>query len=472
MNNAKCFIKKNSFLLVGIVFVTLTFICTTDVPFFGDALSESLAATWFYEHHFLSWTLPTDINSAHSPFWAFLLAFLWKLFGKTLLVSRLLLWSLNIAVIFQLNAFIKNYGSSKIASHWYILLLLEPTFLAQTTLLNNDVLLLLLCLIAANSIFKNRVVYAFALMGILMCNVRGILFFGGFLVWDIAIRLMNFYFKQKRVTVILSYIVPMLLLGLFLGYQYVVLGWEATFSSINWFNQGELAGLTQILKNIASLVWFFADYGRMLYWFVTGIAFVVYVKKCTMLNAKAKKMLSMWLCLLLANFVLVFSSNPLGHRYFTFLYLIGLFVCINLLHLLLPRKKAVLTSACIAVVIISGHFWIYPNKLPQGWDGSLAYLNYFEPKEQMISFVLKEELHSKNIGTKTQNPNPEIAYLRKGSTMYTHCNSINDVDYYVYSNIENSTTDEEIDALELHWKLIKEFKKGGVFVRLYQKPSK
>lgn len=470
MIKLKKILKEHIFLITGVLTVIVFFLFTYDVPFFWDAILKSERATWFYEHNFSQWVVPTEINSGHPPLWTWLLAFSWKLFGKTLWVSRLLLLSLNIAVVFQLQKFIKTYGSNNIANSWYLLLLLEPTYLAQTTILNNDVLLLLMCLVAANSIFKNRIIYSLALVGVLFCNTRGLLFFTGFFIWDFVVRLMDFYYKQKRQWLVCSYVAPILVFTAFLTYQYMTLGWIVKTPTESLTTEIELSkGL--FFKNILNIIWVFLDYGRFVFWGLSLFFLRLLLKKRKKLNAKSKKMLSLWFCVMAANLGMIFSSNPIAHRYFMFLYLVGLFVCINLLHLVWDVKKARIVTAIIAISLISGHFWIYPAKLPQGWDSSLAYLNYFEIKEDMKNYILEHQIPVNQVGTNIVSSNPKLEYLSKGNQMYVQSAHIDEVSYFIHSNIENTTKKEEINALHVHWELLKEYKKGGVFVRLYAKPQ-
>ncbi|WP_010134003.1 hypothetical protein [Ochrovirga pacifica] len=464
------FFKENCFAIMGVLLMFAMFIYTADVPFFWDAITKSERATWFYDHHFSQWVVPTKINSGHPPLWTLLLAFSWKVFGKTLLVSRALLLVVNCLVVLQLHQFIKNYGSRNLANSAYLILLLEPTYLAQTTILNNDVLMLFFCLLAANSIFKNRILYAVAITGVLFCNLRGILFFGGFMLWDLVVRFLKFYHKQSRLSVVISYVVPTLIFLAFLGYQYQILGWILKSPSPNWQTQREVAGMVAILKNGIAMIWVFLDYGRFSFWIIGALLCWVCYKNKRKLNAKGKKMIALFLCVLVVQTLLIFSTNPIGHRYLMFLYLVGLFIVINLMHIVWSQKQAILVKTGVAFFLVSAHFWIYPSKIPQGWDSSLAYLNYFEIKRNMYNYVLDQNLPMDQIGTKTRNPSPSIESLSTGFQPYTYCNQIKEVKYYLFSNIENSTLDDEIDTLEKDWKLVKEFQKKGVFIRLYQAP--
>ncbi|MDO6802639.1 hypothetical protein Q4595_09275 [Wenyingzhuangia sp. 1_MG-2023] len=472
MDNVKELFKQHYFFVIGAFVSIVVFLATYKIPFFWDAISKSERATWFFEHHFSQWVIPTELNSGHPPLWTLLLAFSWTLFGRTLLVSRALLLLLNLAVVYQMQLLVKKYSDNGIPKYAYLLLLIEPTYLAQSTILNNDVLLLLMCFLAFNNIFKNRVIYSLALTGILFCNLRGILFFGGFVLFDVLVQVFGWIKVKNYKKSIYALVVPLLCFGTFLVYQYHQLGWVFKSPSKNWSDQRELVGVFQLLKNGISLVWVFADFGRFLFWILALLSGVVCIQKKIQINVKIKRLILFWICLLVCNVTMIFSSNPIGHRYFMFLYLIGLLITLHLIFTVFSTKKAKLASFSIGILLISGHFWIYPETISQGWDSSLAYLSYFEVKEKMYHYVLEQNLPVTEVGTKTRNPSVYIAYLRnEEQETYTYCSKISEVEYFVHSNIENSTKDEEIAILHNQWVLLQEYQKGGVFIRLYQAPK-
>src|SRR5690606_28446291 len=114
----------------------ILYFLTMNVPFFWDAYSKSIRATWFLDNYFSQWVLPTDLNAGHPPLWELLLAFTWKLTERTLEYSRLLLLVFNLAAFYQLIRFLRDHRSPVVPIWAMILLLIEPTLLAQTTILN------------------------------------------------------------------------------------------------------------------------------------------------------------------------------------------------------------------------------------------------------------------------------------------------------------------------------------------------
>lgn len=472
MDKLKELVNQQKIFLVGFLVVFISFLCTYDVPFFWDALSKSTRATWFYTHDFSQWVVPTEINSGHPPFWTLLLAFTWKIFGRTLLVSRLLLLILNIGVVYQLQILINKYRLKNIPWYWYLILFLEPTYLAQTTILNNDVLMLLMCLLAFNNIKVNRVIYSLAITGVLFCNLRGMLFFTAFFLFDVFSYDYQNKGIKKAYKLIYPYLFPLICFALFLLYQYSVLGW--VIKSPTSIEHRSLVDIKHFLINIASAIRVFADYGRFLFWIILFVCLGVVIKNKKEISKETKTLVLFWSCLLVTNvFVMLLSSNPIGHRYFMLLYLIGLLVFVNVVFSILQKRRTIYIAYFSSVfLLVSGHFWIYPQTISQGWDSSLAYLNYFKVKKKMQNYILDHKIPLDSIGTKTRNARSYYEYLREDDDiLYVGDANSNMFPYYIHSNIENSTKDEEIFILQNQWTMIQEYKNKGVFVRLYKSPK-
>jgi len=466
------FCKRNSYFFVGFVIVLFTFSISYHTPFFWDGLSKSERANWFFTNHFSQFVVPSEINSGHPPFWTLLLAFLWHIFGRSLFVSRILLLTLNISIVYQLQELIIKYRSNKIAWYWYLIIFLEPTFLAQTTILNNDILMLLMILIAINNIDKNRLLYTVGLLGMIFCNLRGMLFFTGFFLYEgfklVQVDKTKFRFFLSKT---LSYSIPLILFFSFLYYQFSVLGWAIKSSHGNWETQRQLVNFKQFTHNIIAIIWVFADYGRFFFLFFLVVTTVYIIKKRIPLKNHHINFFTLVGILFLINIITMsLTSNPIGHRYFILFYILGLLLFVNFIFLTIQQKiKRTLIITLATLLLCSGHFWIYPSNISQGWDSSLAYLNYFKIKKEMQHFVAQKKINPNQIGTKTRNPNLMQEYLLEGKQIqYNKNKKLSDYKYYLHSNIENNTSDQEIQLLKSKWILIKEFDKNGIFIKLYK----
>jgi hypothetical protein len=132
------------------------------------------------------------------------------------------------------------------------------------------------------------------------------------------------------------------------------------------------------------------------------------------------------------------------------------------------RKIRNLLVGVTVLGLISGNFWVYPKKISQGWDSTLAHLNWFELQEAAEAFVVEANLRYSEIGTGFPNIGPretielngvEVGFKEKD--LATDC-------YVLYSNVMNDFTDEEIDELEEHWEEIFREEKMGLCAIIYQ----
>ncbi|SNR32782.1 Dolichyl-phosphate-mannose-protein mannosyltransferase [Lutibacter agarilyticus] len=403
-------------LIIVILFFVVEYIFLKDLPFFWDAVSKSMRAQWFYETNFSQLVLPVNLNSGHPPFWPVLIAVWWKSFGVTLAKSRVLLLIINILVGFQLIKLFKNTFPKKQNHLLVLIILLEPTLLAQTTIFNNDMILLLFTLMAYNIIVfskeKKELLLTFAFTGILFSNLRGMLLLFCLLVIQlifIRYKLSTKKFNYK------PYLISILFFSVFLIYQYSVLGWIIKTPSVNWSEQRNVADVYNILKNIASIGRNLLDYGRIVLFGITFYLLYFLFKKKQFHPSKTsiKLMISIVVFTVGMSIFFMFFTNPIGHRY----YMISYILVVLLFLVLVDNYKTILNYKRLYVIVIiafiTGHFWIYPSTISQGWDSSLAYLNYFKLRDDIELFIEKNKILKENIGTNLPLNEKEYSDLLK-----------------------------------------------------------
>jgi hypothetical protein len=89
---------------------------TVSYPFFWDTIQlASKQAHFFYETGFHSIILPNEIDSGHIPSLGIYLALLWKIMGKSLIVSHLAMLPFVMGIVFQSILLVRRLFSSD----WY-----------------------------------------------------------------------------------------------------------------------------------------------------------------------------------------------------------------------------------------------------------------------------------------------------------------------------------------------------------------
>jgi len=144
-----------------------------------------------------------------------------------------------------------------------------------------------------------------------------------------------------------------------------------------------------------------------------------------------------------------------------------------LMHLIVQElqsraKKKWLVVSIVLLSFISGHFWVYPDKIAKGWDSSLAHLPYFLLRQQMDDYLVEHHISPTEVGTQFPYVNAQYTHLAEHGLDFPEY----DLDrhtWIIQSNVINDFADEDLDELQQHWKLVKSFERLQVYVRLYAK---
>ncbi|WP_034258442.1 glycosyltransferase family 39 protein [Altibacter lentus] len=462
--------------VLGAIFIVLLleFLLFMDRPFFWDALTKAQRANWLYTHDFSQLVVPTDLNSGHPPLWIGGIALFWTIFGKALWSARLLLLLVNLGVCYQLWIMLCRFFGKEVP--WWLMLLvfIEPTFLAQTTSLNNDMLLLFFTLLGLNSLLANKWNwYALALSGILLTNLRGIYIFIALTVLHVILVRKDLLVYQSKM--LRGYLIGLFVFLMFLIYQYVILGWVIITPNPHYSGHREAVPVRSVLKNTVVFIKSILENGRLLVWIPLFLLLWRSFRRKTVLSASIRSLL-----LVLSVFLVVFFlgfvpfSNPIGPRYLMVCYLLAGVLFIKLLYEL-PVKGYLRKGLLVAMVIgyVSGHFWIYPPTIAQAWDSSLAYVRYDAVEEDMLEYISKKNIPVSEIGSQLRMNFRKIAAADASDVkdLYFATPNLDVNPYYLFSNIENATSDEEIRELQQHWEVIKNIDHCGVFITLYKNPE-
>jgi len=125
----------------------------------------------------------------------------------------------------------------------------------------------------------------------------------------------------------------------------------------------------------------------------------------------------------------------------------------------------------VSISLLSGHLWIYPNHMAQGWEASLVHLPYFSLRKQMIEFIEQEEISYEEITTTFPNINGTYySDLSKQAWNFIpkHKLPLQQSNYVMQSNVMNDFSEEELEYLASdQFKKLKSYRKMGVYVNLY-----
>ena len=461
---------------VTLFYLILTY-WASDFPFFWDnVLLASKYAQHFYEHGLQTWVVPISIDAGHPPLFGIYLAGCWKVFGKTLAVSHWAIFPFIVGIIWFYWGIAKHLLSPSILPLAMLLLVLEPCVITQTVLANTDIALLCMGLGAVYSLISGKYRWLYILLPIMaMLSLRGI-------ILSIAVGICHLLiFSEKRsvwgkVKSTVPYYLPYVLLTtIWFVYHYQQTGFLTdNFHNNNWSGQYGIVSLGGFLRNVAVVVWRLIDQGRLFVWIsAAGILLLAFLSRQQL--SKTQKKLIGTICLLLLFLLpfVVLRNTPILHRYFMLFYLLSGVLFLSLLPFL--QSRFLQTSLVILTILslLSGHFWIYPYPIANGWDATLSVIPYFEAKEQVNRFLDEQVIRPEEVtssfpmlsGTKFTHLTEENRFQLTGKSKCP----IDQSEYVLYSNISNNFTPPEIEKLSKDFGLVKSFDSRFIKMQLFKR---
>lgn len=378
-----------------------------------------------------------------------------------------------LGIVWQSYLLLKNYISPRYIYFALILFLADPTFLAQAVLVTPDIPLVFVFLLGLNAIHnQNKTLMLIATTGLVLISMRGMMVAFALFLPDLFINVKFTEIKPAVILLIKKSFVYLPAVCLFLAYNiyhFAVKGWIGYHEDSPWGQSFEIVSGKGMIYNIGILGWRMLDFGRVFLWIAFVVIFLAQYKK--LINDKKTLRLLLIFLVVTASLSISFVMYKLlsGHRY-----LLPAFLSFALLtiYLVFEKTESNKTKHIIFFILLagllSGNLWIYPPKIAQGWDASLAHLPYYNLRDKMSAYLMHQHINVEEVGCTFPN-NMEQKYLELNDNRQKHCALNLDSNRYVlYSNIYNDFSDKEIDRLETDFYLIKEFRKGGIFIRLYQ----
>lgn len=455
-------------------FIFLTFYVSGNIFFWDTIQLGSKHAYFFYENHFLQILLPDYIDSGHIPTFGAYLAFCWIIFGKTLVVSHFAMLPFLLGIVWQSYVLLRKYISQKYIYLALILFLSDATLLSQATLMTPDIPLVFLFLLGLNSVLANKkILITIASAGLILISMRGMMVAFALLIIDI---ILNVKFSELKSVISqllkkgLIYLPALLIFVCYSAYHYKVKGWIGYHKDSPWASLFVRVSFKGDIYNIGILCWRLLDFGRVFLWIVALVLVLKYYKKLIK-DKKTRQLLMIFLLVIISlSMSFVIYKNLSGHRYLLPAYLMfSLFTIYLVFEKLGKERWKYAVFAILLAGMLSGNLWVYPKKIRMGWDSTLGHLPYYSLRNQMQNYLEKEKLSITEVGSDF----PDM-----GAQKYLDLNDNNQIEpkknldndrYVLYSNVFNDFQNIEIDRLRVDFILVKEFKQGAVFFRLYKK---
>ena len=446
-----------------LVFGSLSYLLLTlfslHLPFFWDTTLTSNIAQWFYENGVGNLLPPTEWDAGHPTFFQIYIALIWKFFGKTLVVTHWIMFPfLLISLFFYLLIINELTSSNKVKTLSILFFLFHPYILTQATLISYDTVQITFFLITLYGIIQKEQKFLWiGILGLSTCSIRG-------QVMAVAMCLSYFfiYIKSWKRN-IFRVVVALLPIAVWHYYHYLQTGWFLSTPSELWSGQREVASFTQVFKNLFSISRAFFDYGMLGLTLVLGFVFLRFGFRFE--QAAGKKILIVTLALTLFLILpMLFSTNPIGHRYFIPIH-------IGMLLLLLTQweklKKQSFAFTFILICFLTGHFWLYPKKISNGWDVSLSYIIYEKNRKELTQYLAENNISFSEIASSFPlfNSLKQTNLLEDNTRMHDITEmGVIDAKYIAYSSVCNDMRDV------MNFEVLKDYERVRQF-GLYAKTS-
>lgn len=464
-------LKNNTFLFVFFLFTSLLiFAFSYNFGIFWDnVLFVSKVGKHLYTNSVFNWIIPDSFDSGHPPTLGFLNAIFWKVFGKELWVSHLIMIPFTFGLFIQIHKLISFYIKDNFSVFLgLILIFADPTLATQLVIVNPELIQLFFFFLAINSILRNNYyLKVIALFFLSIISLRSMMLCGGVFLFD----LINSYAieKQKLKSILnykflLSYLIGSIPGVLFIGSHYLAKGWIMSHPNSPWDTHHQLVSIGGFFNNLVILSHRFLDFGRI-FIFIFILYSLFKFKKILHNKNNLQLLLLAITSVIIVAIASLLKTNPFGHRYFIASYVFLILFSFIILQNYFKNKR--LIYILLLAGLLSGNLWIYPRSIAQGWDASLAHIPYHSLRSEAIQY-----LDANNIK------------IEETTSFFPNTNSLDNVDlsgdlrqfekyngenrYLFYSNVFN-LDDETYENIDTNYSTIKKFKKLGIHIYIYKR---
>ncbi len=443
-------------------------------PFFWDTVLNSKIAHWYLETGFKQLLVPEQYDAGHPPFFSLYLAGVWRLFGRSLALAHVAMLPFLGLLLWQFQKLTCRWLSPKGCVWATILLFCEPTFLTQASMVTPDIALVAFYLLALNALLdRQRFLLAIAMLFMASMSFRGILMVPALFATEIVLAWLGGKRKIDWMK-IWPYLPVAFGTMIWLWAHQQAVGWLLSPPPVTYGAHRKLVGIAGIARNAGVMLWRMLDFGRVFLWLMVGIGILLLGYKRVWASAAHRTMLlAAAMPVLVLGMLFIPFSNPVGHRYFLTSYLLLIMLAVGLVELGGWQRRGRLALAAVALGLVTGHLWLYPQGVAQGWDGSLAHVPIYRLEQQMDAYLHTQGMRRDDVCSDFPLlPHPYYTRITDVDDDQGYCNYLEDdgCPWVLVSRINNGYTDAHLADFMYsgNWVLRKGFSWGPIYMRLYQ----
>ena len=485
-------LRQNYPLIAGIGIYFILLLVSFHFVYFWDTIQQvSKEGNWFYKTGFSSLLIPAHnhfnivATGYHPPAMGIMTAFLWKIFAYHIGVSHVFSFFWAILFLYHSRKIINFLFPEKWQNWLFFLLIIESAVLTQFVISSPDFILLAAFVMSVRAILERKtVLLSIGLIFLCIVNMRGV--FAGFLLF-----FAHFYLDYQRnnsstlltdrkkysfrafLRLLLPYLPVAVLLSAYYVYYFLKQGWFFGQNSPYAEHYILPQSVGFLMQHIFSFGLRLLENGRLVIWFLALYLGFYLIKNKIKLSLE-QRFLALYFALIFGlYFLFVFITQmPFGQRYFMPMYFILTILVLHLLVKYWNSKKLKITFVVLYFFALTGHFWIYPEKMAQSWETTLMHLPYYELREEVFDYIDENHLNYSQIaaGFTLYGDRGYTELKNHGKVVTSDSDMTPQQKYFIYSNISN-LPDETIDELKNKalWTPIKHFEKFPIFITVYEK---
>jgi len=466
---------------VLLIYAVLGVLCLNNCYFWDTIQQISKEAHGYYQTGFSSLLPPaTDSGSGvvatgyHPPLMGIVTAALWKIFGYRLWVSHAfaMLWA--VVLVYNVWKLLIRFFSDRMAGWVLLIVMLEPTVLTQFAIASPDFILLTAFIIALRGMLEHKP-WLLALGLIVLCavNMRGIFVGAGLFVAQVyytRLQAPKAFSRRSVLDTLLPYLPALVLTAVYFGYYFATCGWFFTHAAAGE-HYSLPSSIGAVVKHLAEYGLRSVENGRIVLWLMAVYVAFHLAKRIKTLSPEFKAVLLLFV--LLAGLYLLLgcvTRMPFSARYFMPQFFLLTVLVLKGLTEIVAGRKIIVYLIVVLCFELTGHLWIYPQRIAKSWDCTLAHLPYYGLRTECFQYIDKQKWNYKDIsGGFCLYGNRRFSEL--GNADKTVGTSTNNR-YFIYSNVSN-VDDSLLDELEnpTYWTPVRQFEKGAVVIIIYEQKN-
>jgi len=448
------------------------------IPIFWDnVLQASRVAHHFYENGLWPPLLSPEIDTGHPPCFGLYLALCWKIFGRNLLVSHLAMWPVLYLLFSGWYSLCKYYIKENTTLVLAVIIgLLESAVFTHLLMVGPELLLIAGVISAYYSLItRNYLAISILYILLVMVSIRGTIWVLAFFPLTISLHYGAYksWWRDWRWQEFMPYIISALVALCWYGYHYKAMGYVTDNPQNTWSSSYRWIPLREVIIQWSYVAWRFIDQGRIIV-----LLLIPLLAYHTRNKANPSITTSPLLLFLITGiaFVILVTLRPATSvpRYFIPLYMGGSLVFFYYLQFFGSLLHKLFLGVLVAGFYLSGHLWIYPERIYQAWDCTLMHLSYYPLKDAMKDSLEKMHILLGETGTGSPLITPDkYTLLNNDTAAFMPIKDLNNefLHYAADCRMCNGLSLSQKHELAIKWRKIAEWKNGIQHIKLYENPA-